>query len=111
MIGFGEFPRPLGVSNVKANLSDVIPGRKFDRRPNRAVEVNVVVFEVIESAKLVGLVDPEAEGNVDRAVVVATEPSGLMGSGGASQPLLTCSMASFQRVSALRKPDALERDV
>ena len=107
---FRRTPRVFGVPDVEAHLGDVAPSRKFDRCPNCAIEVDLVMFEIIAIPKFVGMVDTEAEGNVNRAVIVCCDrPIGTDWKWGASQPLSTWSMASFRRVSALRKPDALER--
>ena len=49
------------------------PGRKFNGRPDGAIEVDLVVFEVIACAEFSRLVDAKAEGDVNRTMCVGCD--------------------------------------
>ena len=110
MVGLGELPCFLCRSDVEAHLSDVAPGWKFNGRPNGAVEVGLVLFEVIACPKFIGLVDPKAEGDVDRTVCEGCDRTiEVDRKWWREPPLSNWPMASFQRASSCKKPDARDR--
>ena len=61
------------MANVKAHLGDAIPGRKLDGCPYGAVEVNLVVFEVVAGAGFVGAVNAKAGGNINGSMGVGSD--------------------------------------
>ena len=75
VVGFEELPVLSGRSGVETNLGDVAPSRQFDRRPNSAVKVNLVVLEGVARSEFVGLVNTKPEGNVNRPLGVSGEGS------------------------------------
>ena len=65
-VALAELTCLFGRACVAAHLGDVAPCRNFHGCPDSAVEVDLVVFEVIASPKFVGLVASKAEGAVNR---------------------------------------------
>ena len=73
MVSLEELTCFLRMSNVKTHRGDMIPGRKFDRPPYSAVEINRVVFEVVAGTEYAGLVNAKAGCNINRSMGVGSD--------------------------------------